>query len=114
MSLGGIEGAPVADGRFPVALFSHGFSGFNTQSSELTSHVASWGFVVAAPEHQSRDLTSQIGMLFGAAKPYGPHPDVADLRATIDLLTELRRLGQGQRHRRRLAQGPRHDRRRAA
>ena len=87
--LGGIEGAPVAEGRFPVALFSHGFSGFNTQSSELTSHVASWGFVVAAPEHQSRDLTSQIGMLFGTAKTYGPHPDVADLRATIDLLTQV-------------------------
>lgn len=85
--LGGIEGAPMADGRYPVALFSHGFAGFNTQSSELTSHVASWGFVVAAPEHQSRDLTNQIGMLFGTTKTYGPHPDVADLSATIDLLT---------------------------
>lgn len=87
--LGGIEGLPVADGRFPVALFSHGFSGFNTQSSELTSHVASWGFVVAAPEHQSRNLTSQINMLFGTNETYGPHPDVADLRATIDLLTRV-------------------------
>lgn len=87
--MGGIEGLPLADGRFPVALFSHGFSGFNTQSSELTSHVASWGFVVAAPEHQSRDLTSQIAMLVGGSKKFADNADVADLSATIDLLSTL-------------------------
>ena len=48
--------AAFADGAFPVVLFSHGFTGIRVQSSFLTSHLASWGMVVVAPEHPSRDL----------------------------------------------------------
>jgi dienelactone hydrolase len=55
--------APPAtdDGPFPVVLFSHGFSGFRLQSTYLTSHLASHGFVVAAPDHPSRDLRNVLG-----------------------------------------------------
>ncbi len=53
--------AAVADGPFPLVLFSHGFTGIRVQSSFLTSHLASWGFVVASPEHPSRDLTNVLG-----------------------------------------------------
>lgn len=46
----------VTTGKFPVVLFSHGSSGVRVQSSFLTSHLASWGMVVIAPDHWSRDL----------------------------------------------------------
>jgi fermentation-respiration switch protein FrsA (DUF1100 family) len=45
-----------AGGPFPVVLFSHGFGGYPEQSSFLTVHLATWGFVVVAPDHRSRDL----------------------------------------------------------
>lgn len=74
---GGVRGVPIADGTFPLVVFSHGYAGFRTQSSALTSAIASWGFVVVAPDHPSRDLTQ---VLLG---PPGTTTDVQDLRDTI-------------------------------
>lgn len=81
---GGVRGVPVAPKKFPLAVFSHGFAGFRTQSSFLTSAMASWGFVVAAPDHESRDLTHVLGLF----PPGEPNADVKDLRATITLIGE--------------------------
>ncbi len=68
---------------FPVVLFSHGYTGMRVQSSFLTAHLASWGFVVAAPDHPSRDLANVLG---GTAS--GDRADsVDDLVTTLDLLT---------------------------
>lgn len=50
----------IADGT-PLVLFSHGYSGMRLQSATLTSHLASWGMVVAAPDHPSRDLFNVLG-----------------------------------------------------
>lgn len=47
--------------RAPLVLFSHGFAGYRLQSSELTAHVASWGFVVASAEHPERNLGAVLG-----------------------------------------------------
>lgn len=52
--------AAVADGSFPLVFFSHGFGGFRQQSSFLTAHLATWGFVVAAPEHAGRNLDAVL------------------------------------------------------
>ena len=52
--------ADVASGKFPVVLFSHGFGGFRTQSTFLTSYLASQGMVVIAPDHPSRDLAAAL------------------------------------------------------
>jgi len=46
-----IPGARAAGGRFPLVAFSHGNSGLRQQSTFLTTHLASWGFVVVAPDH---------------------------------------------------------------
>lgn len=46
----------AADGPFPVVYFSHGLGGYRQQSSEITAHFATWGFVVVAPEHVERNL----------------------------------------------------------
>lgn len=52
--------AAVANGKFPVVLFSHGFGGFRTQSTFLTSYLASQGMIVIAPDHPSRDLAAAL------------------------------------------------------
>lgn len=46
-----VDGAPIADGRFPLVVFSHGFGGTPAQSPFVTETLASHGFVVAAPAH---------------------------------------------------------------
>ena len=43
--------APVASGRWPIILFSHGSCGVPAQSPFYVETLASWGFVVAAPPH---------------------------------------------------------------
>jgi predicted dienelactone hydrolase len=73
--------APVAEGMFPVVLFSHGFAGMRVQSSFLASHLASWGMIVAAPDHPSRDLFHALSFEFGDASDA-----VDDLTATLELL----------------------------
>lgn len=50
-----------ADGPFPYVVYAHGFAGFPSVSSALTTHLASWGFVVSAPEFLSRSLAGQLG-----------------------------------------------------
>lgn len=80
----GARDVDVADGTFPVVLFSHGFTGMRLQSSFLTSHLASHGMVVVAPDHPSRDLTNVLG---GTAS--GDRDEsVADLLGALDLITE--------------------------
>jgi len=44
-----------------LVLFSHGFTGMRLQSTAITTHLASHGFVVAAPDHPSRDLFNVLG-----------------------------------------------------
>lgn len=86
---GGVRGVDVARGRFPLVVFSHGFAGFRDQSSFLTAWLASWGFVVAAPDHHSRDLTKVLG------GPTGTTTDVADLQETITLMSKRDRARSG-------------------
>jgi len=73
---------PAEDGPYPVVLFSHGFSGYRLQSSYLTSQLASYGMVVAAPDHPSRDLRAVLGGTAGGE----PSASVDDLLATLDAL----------------------------
>jgi len=75
--------AAVADGTFPVVLFSHGFTGMRLQSTFLTSHLASYGMIVVSPDHPSRDLMNVLG---GTAS--GDRADsVDDLLQSLELIT---------------------------
>lgn len=77
-----VRDVPVhADGPFPVVLFSHGFASFRTQSTFLTQHLASWGMVVASPDHPSRGLLA----VFSGAEPDSAAA-VEDVRGTVALL----------------------------
>ena len=56
------RGVPASsDGPFPLVLFSHGFASYRTQSTFLTTHLASWGFVVISPDYLERGLRSVLG-----------------------------------------------------
>lgn len=73
--------ADAAEGSFPVVLFSHGASGMRFQSTFLTSHLASWGMIVAAPDHWSRDLFHTLSTPVGDRST-----SVTELLSTLDLL----------------------------
>lgn len=71
-------------GPFPVVVFSHGIAGFPTQSAFLMTHLASWGFVVVAPDHPSRDLAAVLR----GTTTFTATDDVDDLRATVAALAK--------------------------
>lgn len=54
-------------GRYPAVLFAHGYGSYPQQSTFLTDHLASWGFVVAAPLEPANDLATVLG----GVKPAG-------------------------------------------
>src|SRR4029079_5569108 len=47
-------------GPFPVVLFSHGYAAYPTLYAFLLTHLASWGFVVVAPDHVERGLLAAV------------------------------------------------------
>ncbi len=67
--------------RFPIVLFSHGALSFRLQSTFLTTHLASWGFVVASPDFLERGLQSFLGQ-----PPAVPKTSVQVLSETVALL----------------------------
>jgi len=54
-------GSGDPSGRFPAILFAHGFGSYPQQSTFLTDHLASWGFVIAAPLEPANDLATVLG-----------------------------------------------------
>jgi len=74
--------AGAATGTFPVVLFSHGSSGIRFQSTFLTAHLASWGIIVASPDHWSRDLFHTLSAPIGDR-----NSSVTELLETLDLVT---------------------------
>ncbi|MCU1499482.1 MAG: hypothetical protein JWM47_3435 [Acidimicrobiales bacterium] len=68
-------------GPYPVVLFSHGFAGFPEQSADLVTHLASWGFVVVAPDHVERSLSGLLGV---AAKGVPELTDTEVLSRSLD------------------------------
>lgn len=74
--------ADAADGTFPIVAFSHGFTGMRLQSCFLTSHLASYGMIVVAPDHPSRDLANVLGGT-GTGDREAP---IAELLGSIDLI----------------------------
>lgn len=75
-----VEASP--DGPFPLVLFSHGFGSFRLDASALLAGIASWGFVVAAPQHIERDRAA----LVSNAVTRDPQRDVQVLVDTIELV----------------------------
>jgi len=80
--------AAVADGDFPVVLFSHGAAGLRMQSTFLTANIASWGMIVVAPEHPSRDLEGLLTrFISGDTSTDNRNDSVDELLLSLDLIT---------------------------
>lgn len=55
------DALPLADGApYPVVLFSHGNSGYRFQSTFLTEHLASYGFIVLATDHPTNTIVDAL------------------------------------------------------
>lgn len=54
--------SPLEAAPLPLIVFSHGNSGLRQQSTFLTTHLASWGFVVAAPDHVGNTYGEMLGL----------------------------------------------------
>jgi dienelactone hydrolase len=88
--------APSVQRPFPLVLFAHGLYSFRDQSTFLTSWLASWGFVVAAPEFTTHDLTEYF-VHIGTRPPAGPS-DYQVLLDTEQLLFHASASGTGLLH----------------
>jgi dienelactone hydrolase len=77
--------AATTPGHYPLVVFSHGFAGYPEQSVALTTHLAAWGFVVAAPDHVERSLD---GLLGTAATGVPKATDLAVLQSTLKLAVD--------------------------
>ena len=62
-------------------LFSHGAASYRSQSTFLTAHLASWGFVVASPDYLERGLRNVLG-----EPPASPRADTVVADETVSLL----------------------------
>ena len=71
--------ADTVDGPYPLVLFSHGFASYRLQSTKLTTHLASWGFVVISPDYLERGLGSVLG-----EGPAAPRPDTTIAEEAIE------------------------------
>ena len=81
--------APInPKGNFPVVIHSHGFGGYPEYASQHLIHLASWGFVSAAPDHIERDLAAN-----SLGKVVRSEQDVQDLRNTLARVTKENESG---------------------
>jgi len=91
--------APLADGSWPVALFSHGFCGTRTMYSALCTELASHGYFVVAPEHT--DGSAALAVTGEKTVAYAPRVQsdqvqqlrqrVLELESCWEALSELER-----------------------
>lgn len=73
--------------RMPVVVYSHGFAGTRLQSRFLCSHLASHGYLVAAPDHAGNTFMDLNLFKAHDSARHRPH----DLRVVLDKLeTESR------------------------
>ena len=82
--------------RLPLVVFSHGFGGFRAQSTQLTAHLASRGYVVVSADHPGRDLATLAPCLLAidgvpceAGLPGGDDVAVADVTEVLDGLRDV-------------------------
>ena len=61
-------------GSFPLVIFAHGSASYRNQSTFLTTHLASWGFVVASVDYLERGLRRQLDVNDSLA----PDPELDD------------------------------------
>jgi len=88
--LGAVRDAPLsyAGAPHPTVVFSHGFGATRLQSLYMTEHLASHGFVVAAPDHIGNTIRELIDTSSAdtAIESAGKRPH--DVSVTLDAILE--------------------------
>jgi len=79
--------AARADGRFPLVVFSHGNNGIRIQSLFFYLHLASYGYVVATPDHHGNTFVDTI--LGGVVDPASFDNRPRDMSFLLDQLLLL-------------------------
>ncbi len=95
-----VRDAAVAPGRFPLVVFSHGHQAVRFQSFTLCEHLASHGFVVAAPDHIGNAAITERadGSLALFADAFGVpalERRIGDMRFVISTVFDLGAAGSG-------------------
>ena len=91
--------API-DTHCALIAFSHGNSGLRQQSTFLTTHLASWGFVVVAPDHVGNTFSEMMALpddearrathlLIRDQRPHDIHAVIRELLDGIRLTSDL-------------------------
>jgi dienelactone hydrolase len=78
------SGGQPAPGKLPLIVFSHGTGGDPVGFTALTTHLASQGFIVAAPYHRDCDFGCNAAGELQSRTPVILRPD--DVKAVIDNL----------------------------
>lgn len=73
------------EGGYPVILFSHGFGADRHAYVTMLAGIASWGFVIAAPDHIERGTAMLLGTVDQVEEA---HDDRDDLRGALAVLEE--------------------------
>jgi dienelactone hydrolase len=60
MAQNAVRGAALAAGRFPLIVQCHGANGHRRDKTELCTHLASHGYVVASPDFPGDNIASMI------------------------------------------------------
>jgi len=81
-----LDNPPAADGSFPLLVFSHGNAGVRYQSIFLQEHLASQGFIVAAPDHVGNTALDAINP---SPPPFEAKDRPLDISLVIDELLAL-------------------------
>ncbi len=79
---GVLDEAEVMPGNFPVVMSSHGFGGVGLVFFNYGEYFASWGFVVAAPDHTGNTVLDRSNPM---ALDYLVRPQ--DISVTLDWVT---------------------------
>lgn len=84
----------VPETPYPVLIFSHGFGGTRQQSTDITTHLASRGYVVVAPDHPGRMMDDVIPCLFSPPAEgcdlsgFASDPGVEGVETAADLVED--------------------------
>jgi dienelactone hydrolase len=64
-----VRNADPVDEAYPPVVFSHGFAGHRRQTTHLCTHLASHGYVIAAPDHLGNTTTDVMGWMLKGGPP---------------------------------------------
>lgn len=78
-----VRDAAVAPGHRRLVVFSHGFGSQRLQSTFLCTHLASHGYVVAAPDHVGNTLGEMVRGVMSSMSGGGPPPDLFGDMASV-------------------------------